>query len=306
MTEKLKAKPLTESQRRVIEAYRVLMEQKGQSLREAARPLRVAGSTLSQVLSGSYAGNVGAICSRMGKYLAREKRRKSAPGRPPFCRTSVALDVLDICRDAHALRLPVLITGASGSGRTVALKEYCRQEPATIYVAAGPYARPKALLDVMAAALEIEAGSGIHRLRGLIAQTLEDADRLVIVDEIDYVGEYTLQTLRMLADAAHCGIVYCGTRAFLEKLRRRRSATIEQFLNRLAFAHDCPPLADEDMDMLLAASPLDARCREIARMMAAGCARRLVNGMLLARRMAGEGQLTAQVVQRAFKRLLKG
>jgi len=297
-------KELTAGQQRVIEAYKVLIEQNGWTLREASRPLQIAASTLSQTLAGKYRGDVAAIVSRMSKALHRERRRKGAPKRPPFMVTSVADDVLKVCEEAHALRLPVLITGPSGIGRTVALKEYCRREPETIYVEAGPFARPKALLQQVAAQVRGEFTGGIHTMRVELGTALQDADQLLIVDEVDYVPEYSLQTLRMIADRANCGIVYCATRAFLEKLRRKRSKTIDQFLNRVAYVHDCEQLTDEDLERLLAFYGLSDRCRDLAKLMASGCARRLVNGVLLALRAAGKRTVSDEMIRRAFKRLL--
>lgn len=295
---------LTPAQDRVIEAYRTEMEREGLTLHQAARPLGIAGSTLSQVLSHKYAGRIGEICSRMSRYLNRKRKRQLTPGLPAFKRTGVALDVLAACRDAHALTTPVLITGPSGCGRTHALAEYCREEPETIMVDAGPFARPKSILEGIARQLGLEAAGGIHHLRSAIAEALQDSDRLLVVDEIDYVGEYVLQTLRMIADEAHCGIVYSATPAFLAKLRRKRSGTIEQFLNRLAYHRQCQRLTDDDCELLMEDAGLDERCREIARSMALGCARRLVYGVRGALRAADGGKPTPAQMQQAFRELL--
>ena len=295
---------MTTERARVIEAYRALMDEKGWSLKEGAKPVKIAPSTLSQVLAGTYKGRLGAICHRMSGVLHRERRRRAAPRRPGFKRTSVAETVLAACDDAHALRIPVLITGQSGCGRTEALKAYTSTNPETIHVVCGPHSLPRSILLEIAdqVGIEVKRG-GIHALRTALEKELSGSDRLLIVDEIDYVPESVLQSLRILADEADIGVVYCGTRAFLSNLRRRKSETVNQFLNRVAYVEDCAPLTDEDLDLLMEDAQLDEPARQVARENARGCARRMVNGIQLASRET-RGSVGARDLHQAFRRLL--
>lgn len=301
---------------RVVERFIAYVKARGWSQADAARRLGVSASTLSQVASGTYRGDVPRIAEKMTRALAREDRRSSVPRLPAFALTSVAELALETLRNAHDEGKMAVVMGRAGAGKTMAVQCYITAEPETILVTMKPAGRKglhgagRPLLRTLADALGVEmsAWCSQHEAIEIIGAALRDTGRLLIIDEIDYAAEDLLQVIRMIHDIAHCGIVFVATPAWLVRLRSRKSATLDQFLSRISYCCAVNGINDEDAERIAAPFGLDRAALAGLREGAHGSARRLSNALVVAQRIAANdgGRIDAKTISRAYSTLMEG
>ncbi len=299
----------TDTERRTVKEFAAWLNVTDNGRKRVRELLRVSGSVLSQMLTGTYPGRVAQICSDMRRVLRRERDRKRATPPPPYATTSVTQQVIRTMQIAQAERVITLVLAPSGIGKTVGLRRYCEAEPDTVYMVAGVQCRPWALMRRLAMVLEIEWRGSIYDMRCACADALSSAGRMLVVDEIDYVPEPTLQALRMIWDQAQLagrpiGMVLSGTAAYLDKLRARKSATIRQVLRRFKHVTVVSGCSDDDIAQILSPFEIPDDVLDVIIEGAAGEAGRAVDVYVSAKRMSGEKPLTAAMIREAYGTLM--
>jgi hypothetical protein len=255
------------------------------------------------MLSHAYEGRVDAICDTMRRVIRMAALRSQAPDDPPYATTSITQQVIEVLGLAHAEQRIACVLGPTGVGKTMAVERYRQAEPDTIYIVAGPSCSPYALTRQLAEELDIDSANSTYDRRHAIAEALAESDRLLVVDEVDYPGEKTLQCLRLIHDQAGIGMVLIGTLSFLERIRRRKSSTAKQFLGRVAYARRLTECGADDLARIAAPYDLDEEALDALTEGACGQARRACNALVAAQRMAG-GDLSARSITRAYESLL--
>jgi DNA transposition AAA+ family ATPase len=124
--------------------------------------------------------------------------------------------VMGLCELCHRDGTIGLVVGLPGSGKTVALQEYCKlKQGRAVYIKGDGAMAAKELL------IEIGEGLGLGYLEGSkyrmlkqIVTRLKGDPVLIIVDEADYLTSKEsvkkLEVLRSIWDEAKTGIVLCG------------------------------------------------------------------------------------------------
>jgi len=301
---------MTDDQKQIVERFRAWCAVQSPRITQAQAAKRLSIS--SSVLTGLYAseekhmytGNIGRMCAKMVRFLDREARKRGAPKRPQFAATSVTERVIGTLRVAHDERVMVLVMGPTGAGKTTAIGQYILAEPECVSISAVPSMRSRALIALIARSIRVEWKGATSQMLDVCAARLRGSGRLIIVDEVDYLHEPCLQELRMLSDMTGCGLALVGTLAFKERLSRRNSSTIGQFLGRLAYAESVDGISDTDAEEIL--SPFGL-ARDAVSALARGCdgsARRLVWAIASAQREAGQAAITTKHVSNAYSALL--
>lgn len=298
---------MTDQQTQVVERFRAWCQVQGLTQAAAARRLNISTGIISRMYTGKYGddgGNVGRMCAKMVRFLDREARKRSAPKRPPFAATSVTESVIGTLSVAHDECVMALVMGPTGAGKTTAIRQYLLAEPECISISAVPSMRSRALIALIARSIGVAWQGSTSQMLDACAERLRGTGRLIIVDEVDYLHEPCLQELRMLHDMTGCGLALVGTLAFRERLQRRNSSTIGQFLGRLAYAASVDGISDTDAEEILAPFGL---ARDALSALARGCdgsARRLVWAVASAQREAGQAAISTQHVTSAYQALL--
>jgi DNA transposition AAA+ family ATPase len=220
----------------------------------------------------------------------------------------VAREVLGVLRRCDVQRVLGMVDGVSGSGKSFALAQYCLGEPGTIVILGTPLSSPRSAIVALANAIGVDdQGSGDVILRKC-ADALRGTSRLLVLDEADHVSLPVLQTLRIARDAAGIGMVVICTSELLDKLRRRRSGSVEQILSRIAYSCHCAGITDDDAELILSPFGLDRAALRVAcaSQMHRGSARRVANAYVAAMESVnGSGRkLTALDFQRAYSALM--
>jgi len=183
----------------------------GISLEALGRVIGRSGSTLSQVVSGKYAGDAGRVIKALAAWLEDAGHR--SPGDVPFAATSVARRILTVCDLAVCQVKMGLVVTPSGSGKTAALREFSRQRPdRRLYLTTGELVTTKlGLLAELVARLGLE--KALPRGATTYEKTRAVRDRLaalysggryppfvIIVDEATTLQPSALNLLRGLYD----------------------------------------------------------------------------------------------------------
>jgi DNA transposition AAA+ family ATPase len=293
----------TDAEKQAVREWAAWCERKELSRTQQAKLLRVSAATLSQMLSFTYAGRADRIVEQMKREVRRWRLEAVAPAPPPYATTSVTEEVVHACAVAHIEHVIVLILGGTGIGKTMGIRRYCEAEPDTILITAGVGCSPWSIEQLLAARLGIAWHGSVAHMRNQIAETLRGSGRLLIVDEIDYVNEPTLQCLRMIHDAAQVGLVLVGTGAYLRKLRARKSATIGQVLGRIRAAIQLDGCSADDLAAILKPFAFSDDALDAVVEGAGGQARRAVACAIAAKRLNGK-EITAETVRQAYASLM--
>jgi len=294
----------TPAARSIAEEFGAWMRDEELSQMRIAPQLGCSTSVVSELIAGKYTGDVARFIAKMDRILERTRLRKFVPKPPEFVETTISERVREAVLVAHLERVITLVLGPTGIGKSMALREYRRLEPETVYVEAGPGCAPSALTRLLAGALNIEWRGSAYQMRLEITGVLAGTDRLLIVDEADYLPERTLHCLRIISGGAEIGLVLSGTYAYLEKLRRRRSSTIQQVLGRIAYVEHLSRCTAEDLGAIAGQVQLlsdDAQKALVAG--ARGEARRAVAALTAAKRMS-QGGISASHIRDAYESLM--
>jgi len=293
------------------------MQTHGVTQAEAARLCGVSGSTLSQTLSGKYRGNVGRVAAAMARAMDRARARERAPRKPAFAMTSIAEEVFAALETAHTEGVISLVQGESGLGKTEAARRYAEAEPETALITMRPGSSRHRFRGSRTVLLHVARAVGCADqvntatasdgdVLDVLTHALRGSGRLVVVDEADYMSEAQLQAARMLHDETGVGIVLLATPAMLERLRKYRSGTLQQVLNRIAYVVHLRRCTPDDVERLLHPFGLDAATIDAAARGAAGVTRRLALGIVAAQRYAARngGTISARTMARAYSQLM--
>jgi len=287
----------------VMAAYRARMETRGMDVADAARELGYSRTYMEEIFRGAHAGKEDKAASRMLRVMQRGRERRSRP-RPAFKHTSVADRVLGALAVARQGEL-VVIAGPAGIGKTTAAQEFAAREPAVTYILGALAGTPRA----MASRLDRTGLAGDFRtssLLDIIGREGRGSDHLFIVDDCDYLPMASVQILRTVWDHAQhgVGIAMLCTSAWLPRLQKRGSATLQQFLSRLAHVERLPGCSPADLELLLEGRGLDRKVQRRIVEAAQGSARRALGIVEAAERARGGEQLTVADVDRGVECLL--
>ena len=199
-------------------ACREEIEGAGISMSKAAREMGrgVSQGTLSQWLSGSYAGDVAAVTRRVQRWIGTRRegaeRDMQDAGLDRFVRLGVTEEIELALAHAQAAADIACIHGRSGAGKTTALRHYCDSRSAAIFLAMSVAVRsPAGMLARVSAAV----GAGTGHTSALAAETaiierLEGRRALLVVDEAHHLPPALLDELRCIRDIAGVGLALAG------------------------------------------------------------------------------------------------
>lgn len=195
-----------------------------------ARILGVSAAVWSQVKRRVYKGNADHTIRLARAWLADRTQRAEVP-EVEFAATSLARQMMAVCRRAAEMPCVGLVVTRSGLGKTAALREFARRRPhRTVYLQAGEmFSCRVALLEEIAAALGVSgtgaAAATYRRVRGRMADLYAggQADPVcLLIDEATTLRPSAINMLRGLHDDPACrpGLVLADTWRLDSELRR--------------------------------------------------------------------------------------
>ena len=210
--------------------------------------------TLSQVVSGKYAGDKAAQAERLFKFRqkieSQEERSRSALAKPRFIQTPTARRLQFLLEIAHMGRITVGAMGP-GTSKTMVAEEY-KASVASCWLVTmrESNATLSGLLCAIMKEMGLDSMSGWNRQRSeQIIEHVRGRKGLLIVDEAGFLGLDGLEELRAMHDATGLGIALFGNEELMMRIRGGEKRHAYARLNsRIANCHiqDVPTQGDID------------------------------------------------------------
>ncbi|MEY8263437.1 MAG: AAA family ATPase [Bermanella sp.] len=195
-------------------------------------------TTVSQILSDKYAADPKEQIKKLSQWLKHYKKKKASPvTNPGFIQTLTAKHIMDDMTYAQISESIVVIFGASGVGKSEALREYKRNNNNVWYVTASP-SRSSLTECLYELAMELDMEEAPRRkgpLSRVIRKRLMNTEGLIVIDEADHLDYPTLEELRILQEETGVGMVLAGNnRVYTQLTGGRRNEDFARLFSRIA------------------------------------------------------------------------
>jgi DNA transposition AAA+ family ATPase len=206
------------------------------SQEKLAKTVGISGSALSGFLAGKYKGQSDAVAYKIESALDAQESREASIMKvkePGIVETGVMKKMcfgLNYARDRRDI---IIICGASGIGKTVTLKRWLKENPASISFTASPnIGTKKAVMEETLSALNKNINGRCDRLQRAIVAALKNTNRPIAIDEAQFLNFDALETLRSIHDATHCPLVLVGNPKIMQKITEQNEGITAQFFSR--------------------------------------------------------------------------
>jgi len=227
----------------IIDRFRELLKRLDKSEGWAARSLGIASSTLSQILSGSYAGDAEKHIRQLDKWIEGQILRETAPKPSGFVKTKVAERIYGVAKWVQETNTIGVVHGPAGIGKTITLQAIRAETPGSIFIRIATAGQRK--LSVLTSLAGAVRAGGVqfesNRLYLMLVGMLRDTNRLIIVDEIHkLVGrqkDEALHCLRDLHDETNCPMLWCGMSNIADYIQMGKAQfePLDQLFSRIGF-----------------------------------------------------------------------
>lgn len=224
-----------EDESSVIEDLRHYIENSNISQSKLARKLGYSASVLSQVMNGSYNGDMASFCRVAREFLEQQQQKLEAPQKPGFVETNITQEIRMAINFTRINNDLGIIVGEPGIGKSTTLKKYAEETANCIYVEASKATKsPKAFLDEVLDTLgKEESGTMAHKQRALV-KLLKDSNKMFVIDEAQHLTPATLETIRhIFYDATDTPVILSGNPIVLDQMGKGAKAEFAQFFSRI-------------------------------------------------------------------------
>lgn len=230
-----------------ITALQEYMQEKKSSQTAVARACGLSSPVISQVLKGTYAGDLENVLKKIQDFLLLEDERQDAFVSSKFIMTAQSKMVFDVCRTDRLFRFMGLVQARAGLGKTTALREYAANWSNVAMITASTWnASRGAIALLLNSALNVS--TTYSTLTGAIQQITNKlgSGALLIVDEAQHLPRETLEGLRYIHDTAGAGIVLSATPQMGARLADKRIGVI---FDQLASRIGCRRILSEEVEI---------------------------------------------------------
>ncbi|MCI5075580.1 AAA family ATPase [Oricola sp.] len=183
---------------------------------ETSRQIGLASATFHGWYEGTYKGRFDTTNEKVAAWLAAHDERAALaariPGSPPFIRTVIAGEIIDMLGAAQMMPALVMATAGAGMGKTTVARNYCDTHPHSFLVTISPHTR-----TVHAMLIEIAEAIGVrqHNPGRLVRSIGEKLRRtgggtLLVIDEAQNLVDDAVNQLRHFVDVYDCGVAILG------------------------------------------------------------------------------------------------
>lgn len=205
-----------------------------------AREAGISATTLSQWLSGTYAGNIKQIEEKIGAWYRSELERQSSSGLPTgplWVDTPSSERAISTMRYAQLAADIVLIYGGAGTGKSKSIERYHRMAPNVFRATSCPASKGvAAILGEIAKAVGLRdfptASAAVFRQ---ICQKVTGSNGLLIIDEAQHLSLEALDQVRAIHDMTGIGIALVGNEAVYARMTGGtvRAAYLDRLYSRI-------------------------------------------------------------------------
>lgn len=220
------------SEEEAISALKQYIEETGKSQTMIARELGYnSGAIISSFLSGTYkAAHV--LIPKIEVLISNQVAKTLAPKEPEFANTSISKIVMDKIEYCRLMGKPIIIYGDAGIGKTMAIKEYVKNNPMAIFITCAPvFSRIPGVNYLLCSSIGIREKRSMQAYNEMIYK-LTGSGRVIIVDEAQFLTDQSIEHLRSLSDAAGVGICFVGNISLFSKITKNESRDFSQIYSR--------------------------------------------------------------------------
>lgn len=301
-----------DNQAQLISTIKGLIDAKKVTQSQLAKEIGKSSSVISQYLNGKYEkGDTDAVTEKLTAWLALQHSRASNPSAPRFVQTQTANQIHTALAYAHAAECISVVFGASGVGKTTAVKHYTQDNPNVWMITASPSASS---LSECLYELALELGmDDAPRRKGPLARAIKrrlmGTGGLVIIDEADHLDYATLEELRIVQEQTQIGMVLVGNnRVYAQLTGGRRNEDFARLFSRIAKKVGIHKAKKNDVTAIASAWGIDGQSERtlMTQISERPGALRLLNQTLRLAAMLASGQhsgITETHLRAAFKDL---
>lgn len=214
------------------ESIKLYRDSSGKSQSEIARELGVSAGQLSAFLSGTYKAPH-TLIPKIESLISNNEGRKLAPKAPPFALTGISKQVMDAIEYCHLQGKIGVIYGDAGIGKTMAIKQYCKENPMSILITISPaFATMSGVNDLLSEQIGVREKNA-RRIYAEVVNRLRGSGRIIIVDEAQHLTKKTLEHLRSISDESGIGICLVGNEEVYSRLKGSGKADFAQIFSRI-------------------------------------------------------------------------
>ena len=147
--------------------------------------------------------------------------------------TSVSQAVTNIITYCHLQGKIGVAYGDAGIGKTMAIREYVRNNPDSIVITVSPcFATVTGVNELLAEPLKIKEKVS-RRIYSEAKERLKDSNRVIIIDEAQHLTVRVINHLRCLSDESGVGIAFVGNEEIYLKMKGAGQTAYAQLFSRI-------------------------------------------------------------------------
>ncbi len=193
-------------------------------------------------------------------------KKEVAPREPGFQRTTVSGIVMDLIAYCHIQGKIGVVYGDAGVGKTMAIREYARQNSDTaIVITISPcFATMTGVNELLAEELRIREKVS-RKIQTEAVRKLRGSNKVIIIDEAQHLTVRVINHLRCLADESGVGMAFIGNEEIYLKMRGSGQASYAQLYSRIADNKHVltSHITKEDIELVFGESNVDGDAVEI-------------------------------------------
>jgi len=202
----------------VRELFNDYMEHSDKSQNAVSQSIGVSTTVLSQWINEKYPGDIIKLEKKIESYLLREFTRSTHMVNEQFVKTKLAHEILEVLSYCHTFKDMGVVYGSPGLGKTITAQEYHRNHPDTIFLTAFQGFTWTAIVGHLADIVGVTNRISGYRKVQRVAEVLRGSDRLIIIDEAQFLSNSSLEIVRSIHDQSGVGVVYMGQPSVMSRL----------------------------------------------------------------------------------------
>lgn len=239
----------------LLTRLKLVMDSEGISQGELAKKLNYSQAAVNTYLNKKYEGNIEEFETRLNKFLLMQKDKKRYKRvQLDFVKTTVASRFFNIAQICQINAELGLCTGASGLGKTTAIKNYAKTHSGVIVIDPDENISVRVLLKLLGDSLRLKIANNMscQEFAAKIVERLKDSNYLIIVDEAENIDTSCFRTLRKIHDRCDFtfGLLFVGTERLAANLSRMQGE-FSYVTNRLGYIENLEHLTIKDSNQLV-------------------------------------------------------
>lgn len=233
-----------------------------------AREVGISATTLSQWMSGTYAGDNPGVEAKIRRWFDNVEAARAAagamPAAPGFVETPSAARTLAALRYAQVAGDIAVVYGGAGMSKTTSIREYARRAPNVWHATMTPAsAGVVTCLEEVAEAVNANgAAGGAARLHRAICRRVAETGGLLVIDEAQHLSVAALDQIRSIHDATAVGVALVGNESVYARMTGgNRAAYLDRLFSRIGKkVRLIRPTAEDVRALVTAWGVSDAKC----------------------------------------------